>query len=180
MTKDEKISKIIEFTIKKFEGGFVNHKHDKGGPTNFGITQKVYNNYYRKKTSINDIKNMKIEEAIEIYKSIYFKGYSIDTKFPEELWHFMFDCYVNHSSKAVGRIIQRSLNDLGCKLMVDGVIGKQTLSKIPCYSTKNLLKYMIKWRIWLYNTIVKNDHSQEIFLEGWLNRANWFKDNKLW
>jgi len=180
MTKDEKISKIIEHTIKHFEGGYVNNKNDKGGATNFGITRKTYETYFNKTVTNEDIKNMKISEAIEIYRKNYFDSYEIDTRFPEELWHFMFDCYVQHNPISVRKIVQRALNDCGEKLVVDGVLGKQTYSKLPCYSTEIVLQYMIKWRIWLYDQIMKNDSSQLIFKDGWMNRVNWFKGNRLW
>lgn len=180
MTKDEKISKIIEHTIKNFEGGFVNKKNDKGGATNFGITKATYEKYFNKTVTVEDIKNMKISEAIEIYRNNYFDCYEIDVRFPEELWHFIFDCYVQHSPISTRKIVQRSLNDCGENLKVDGVLGKQTYSKIPCYSTNIILQYMIKWRIWLYNEIIKNTPSQKEFEGGWLKRANWFKENKLW
>lgn len=179
MTKDEKIYKIIEYTIKNFEGGYVNDPADSGGPTNFGITQKVYDKFFNVKSSIEDIKNMKMSDAVKIYRSMYFTFNNIDTRYHEDLWHFIFDCYVQHGPNATGKIIQRALNSLGESLEIDGVIGIKTLEKIACHSPEDILKYMIEWRIWLYNQIVSNKPSQNKFLKGWLKRANWFKDNKL-
>ena len=31
--------------VLKWEGGYVNNKYDKGGATNYGITQNTYNNW---------------------------------------------------------------------------------------------------------------------------------------
>jgi len=180
MTIEEKINKIIYHTIKNFEGGYVNNPHDKGGPTNFGITQHVYDTYFKVNSSINDIKNMDISKAIEIYNAQYFKQNKIEVIYPEELWHFVFDCYVQHGSKATGKIIQRSLNSLGESLVVDGDIGNKTIEKISCYSSEDMLKYMIEWRIWLYKQIIKLNPSQKVFEKGWMSRVNWFKGNKLW
>lgn len=40
---------LIVPKILKWEGGYVNHPFDKGGPTNKGITIETYESYCRKK-----------------------------------------------------------------------------------------------------------------------------------
>lgn len=42
------------------EGGYVNGKDDKSGPTNMGITQLTYSNYRKRKgLPLNDVENNK-------------------------------------------------------------------------------------------------------------------------
>ena len=53
---------IIEITLEH-EGGYVHDPNDLGGETNFGIAGRFYPDV--------DIKNLTIEGAKEIYKTIY-------------------------------------------------------------------------------------------------------------
>ena len=52
------------------EGGYNMVKGDK--PTNYGITQDVYSKYIGRPASIDDMKNMPVEHAQDIYKTQYF------------------------------------------------------------------------------------------------------------
>ena len=54
----EKFNKCIFFVLKQ-EGGYSNNPSDPGGETNYGISRKSYPN--------EDIKNMTVERAKEIY-----------------------------------------------------------------------------------------------------------------
>lgn len=47
MTK-ENFEKALEFLFPS-EGGYVNNKKDRGGPTNMGITQTTLNSYRKRK-----------------------------------------------------------------------------------------------------------------------------------
>ena len=55
------------------EGGFVNHPADRGGPTNYGITKKVYEEFVGRPVSIQEIKDMPIGNVVAIYKEKYWE-----------------------------------------------------------------------------------------------------------
>lgn len=55
--------------ILKFEGGFVDHPADKGGATNKGITQAVYDAY--RQTNRRSVKFIEDNEVRDIYQSNY-------------------------------------------------------------------------------------------------------------
>ena len=57
MTKDE----IFDAILGK-EGGYVNHSDDKGGPTNWGITQEVA----RAHGYSGDMRNLTRQQALDI------------------------------------------------------------------------------------------------------------------
>lgn len=54
--------------ILMVEGGFSNHKHDKGGATNYGIINSVAKKYGY------DVEKLTIEQAKEIYYKDYYKN----------------------------------------------------------------------------------------------------------
>ena len=66
------MAKLTEFediiaVVLKHEGGFVDDPDDRGGATNWGVTQKVYETFREEKCTADDIKKMTQEEAEEIY-----------------------------------------------------------------------------------------------------------------
>lgn len=60
----------IDFVFQ-YEGGYVNHPQDPGGPTNRGITLNTARAYWKKDASIADIKAMPKAVAEGIYKTQY-------------------------------------------------------------------------------------------------------------
>ena len=65
-TKIPTIEEMLD-TILKHEGGFVNHPNDRGGATNFGVTIREYGEWIGRPATIQDMKNMKKEEARDIF-----------------------------------------------------------------------------------------------------------------
>ena len=64
----------LSFTLK-YEGGYSNHPDDPGGPTNFGITQHVYNLYRNSKNLIiQSVQNISTDEMHEIYQINYWNA----------------------------------------------------------------------------------------------------------
>ncbi|ELW9416697.1 hypothetical protein SIO58_000529, partial [Enterobacter hormaechei] len=69
MTKDD-----IFNTILGKEGGYVDHPNDKGGPTNWGITQATA----RAHGYTGDMRNLTREQALAILESDYWYGPRFD------------------------------------------------------------------------------------------------------
>lgn len=69
MTKDE----IFNAILGK-EGGYVNHPDDKGGPTNWGITQAVA----RAHGFTGDMRNLTRQQALDILTADYWTGPRFD------------------------------------------------------------------------------------------------------
>ncbi|MGT3216592.1 glycosyl hydrolase 108 family protein, partial [Yersinia enterocolitica] len=69
MTKSD----IFDAILGK-EGGYVNHPDDKGGPTRWGITQKVA----RAHGYMGDMRNLPRETALSILEADYWTGPRFD------------------------------------------------------------------------------------------------------
>ena len=67
MNDKERFKLAMQYLFKA-EGAYSNHKCDKGGATNYGITQKTYD-YYRKKKELclEPVINITKQEAENIY-----------------------------------------------------------------------------------------------------------------
>jgi len=159
------------------EDGFVNHPADRGGPTNFGVTQATLAAWRGREVSIEDVKSLTIEEAREIYRTKYYLGPKID-KLPNLIQPLMFDMSINHGPGTAIILFQRVMNEHGIPCDVDGGVGDETIGcadkAVQQFGTA-LINFLVDKRIQFYHQIVEKNSSQEVFLKGWLKRANEFR-----
>lgn len=162
------ITKLLEH-----EGGYVNNPADKGGPTNFGITQTTYDTWMRKQTknpnyksTIDEIKNMSVGNAILIYKENYWDKVGGDKIKYYATAYAIFDQAVNFGPSVA---IKRAQKVAG--VTQDGVVGPKTLEAINKIKDTDFVNQFVLLTESAYRTIVANNPSQSVFLQGWLNRA---------
>jgi len=108
-----------------YEGGYVNHPKDPGGPTNNGITQAVYDAYRKVRgLPLQSVKLILSDEVADIYNKQYWKLIRGDS-LPAGLDYAVFDFAVNSGVSRATRYLQRlvGVND-------DGVIGNATLASV--------------------------------------------------
>lgn len=161
------------------EGGFVNHPADRGGPTNFGITQKTLAAYRGKPVSLDDVRSLTKGEATRIYIDDYYLKPGV-WKLPQEVQEQVFDMCVNHGQKRAFMILQEALNTHARKqvISVDGKIGPLMINatEMAVADVGNIINnFIADARITFYERLIRNDPSQEVFRRGWMNRANSFK-----
>ena len=135
---------MLKFILAR-EGGYVNRKTDRGGPTNKGVTQVTYNSYRRSKDLLTkDVKDITQQEVEDIYYNNYYKASGADKIDNPRLALYVFDTAILH-----------------------GVYGaKQILKK----SGGSLEKFEQLRREHYYQEVKKNPEKKK-FLQGWLNRV---------
>lgn len=121
-------------------------------PTKMGITINTFRKKYPG-ASVEDLKNMTEVQAKEIYHDFYYKHYGID-KVPEEVREQTFDLYVNHSPKGV-RQIQKNAN---------------RFKELPRGNA------LVEGRREYYHSLVVSNPEKEVFMDGWMNRAEVFRN----
>lgn len=156
------------------EGGFVNDPADRGGATNYGITQATLSDWLGRQASIADVQGLTTDEAKQIYAKNYFTGPKLN-QLPELIQPVMLDAAVN---SGVGRSIkwlQTVLNETGHgPLTVDGGIGPQTIAAANAAAAAmgaDLNKALIDIRRTFLQALVQKDPSQKKFENGWMNRC---------
>ena len=156
--------------IKRWEGGYVNHPLDKGGCTNSGVTISAYRYAFGKSKTCEDLKNMKEEEWEYIFKTNYWDRWKADEINNQSVANICVD-YVWASGVYGIKYIQQILG-----VTADGIVGKKTLAALNGYKNQKLLFEKI-WarRKYHFETIVKRNPSQKVFLRGWLRRLDAFK-----
>ncbi len=157
------------FLVLGHEGGYSDHKADRGGKTNFGITQAVYDEWrissgYGRQPIIG----ISAAEVRSIYLSRYWLFGKCD-RLPEPLDYVHFDGCVNHGVGQAAKFLQRALG-----VVDDGSIGPVTLRAVEEESKAgNILlicEDILNQREDFYDHLANKDKSQMAFLRGWKNR----------
>jgi len=147
------------------EGGFVNHKYDRGGKTKYGISQRQYPDI--------DIENLTKEKAMKITKRDYWNKLSCDEFDNEELKLEMLDFGFVAGTSRCARYLQQALNLMGYDCIVDSIIGPNTVNQAnrACRKyAKALLAAIRGFEFEHFKRLALKDESQKAFIKGWLAR----------
>jgi uncharacterized protein (TIGR02594 family) len=161
------------------EGGFVDHKDDKGKSTKFGITIATLKSWRGQTVTVDDVKNLTLAEAKQIYKKGYWDAMGLDKFDSYFLAQMLFDQGVNGGTVTAAKRFQSALNVLGSRLTVDGKIGPMTLAESKKYHELAIANEFIKATQDNYADIVVRDNSQIAFIRGWVNRSQVLMDKMI-
>lgn len=183
-TYDRIMDRILER-----EGGYVNHKDDTGGETNFGITKAVAienKGLWSKYGWDGNMKSMPKAFAKEVYRLRYWNKVNGDAlhRIHPLLADHLFDFGINAGTGTAVKHLQRALNALNRKQVdyadvgVDGALGQGTLRSLEAYVRKrgkmgleNLIVALVMMQWNHYLIITENREANESFTNGWLERA---------
>jgi lysozyme family protein len=133
---------IIQEWILNVEGGYVDDPNDPGGETKYGISKKSFPRL--------DIKNLTIEQALDIYRSVYWQPLALDN-LNFALGFVVFDCAILCGAGWAANALKEAYHEVG------------NLSSNQDLLAMNLISQRIK-----YHTQDPNFHH---FGQGWLNRV---------
>ena len=163
-------SDALELTLR-FEGGYSNVEGDRGGATNYGITQKVFDHYrLGLNLSTVDVRAITMDEVAAIYKMWYWNPAHADALTPS-LAKVHFDSAVNHG---VGRAVKWLQQVVG--VTSDGFWGPQTFAAIATADQDSLVPPYLALREVFYHKIVAADATQAKFLPQWLKRVEQLRE----
>jgi len=133
--------------VLKYEGGYVDHPKDPGGPTNKGVTQAVYDTWRKSKDlSTQSVRNISDSEVATIYKNLYWDRISGDY-LPSGVDFAVFDYAVNSGVSRAARTLQSIVG-----VTQDGVVGPETIEAAKTYVamavTNKRLAFMQSLSIW--------------------------------
>lgn len=176
----KRIDALLDELIAR-EGGYVNHAADRGGPTNWGVTEQVARAY----GYAGDMRALPRPTAVEIYRCRYWErpGFSAVAQRCAGLAEELFDTGVNMGPVTAGKLLQRALNALNRgavdypDLGVDGDLGPMTLAAIDALIAKRgqviagtvLLRAVDALQCARYIEIAERNPTQEAFVFGWIS-----------
>jgi len=153
----------IDHTIDVYEGSYVDNKKDPGGETNFGISSKTYKDI--------DIKNLKREQAVEIYFRDYWEPNRCG-EMPAGIGEKVFDISVNCGRTAAAKMLQRALKACGMiDIVDDGIIGDKTMGTLKKADPLCVKAALTAEHAAYYRALVDQRPELLVFINGWLNRA---------
>lgn len=138
------------------EGGYSNNPNDPGGPTNWGVTEKVarFDGY------MGDMRDFPQDWAKKIYRAQYWDGCGID-QLPHEVRFDVFDGAVNSGNAQSIKWLQRAVGAID-----DGVIGPGTVAACKNIPGNIVAKRYNGYRL-LFMTGLK---TWPVFGGGWARR----------
>lgn len=153
------------------EGGYSNHSADRGGATNLGVTQEVYDDYRSGKGLCRiPVSGISAIEVNDIYRTRYWKPIMGD-QLPPGVDLVVFDAAVNHGVRQASKFLQRALG-----VDDDGIVGKATIKAAheddAAGNTPKVISNIIDQRRDFYAMLVAKNASQKVFLAGWNNRLD--------
>lgn len=163
----------LDFVLR-WEGGYVNDPDDRGGATNRGITQAMFNAWRKAKGKpIAPVREIGTTEVRAIYRANYWDAVTGDglAGINPKMALCVFDAAVQSGPVVASKTFQRVV-----RTPPDGVIGPASLG---CYRLRRtergdrpLLEGFMDRRRGFYAAIVLRDPTQRKFSAGWRNRRN--------
>ena len=173
------LDRLIDGLIDR-EGGYVNHRDDRGGPTRYGITEKVA----RAHGYHGPMAMLPREEARAIYKRLFWHRprYDAVAERAPMIAAELFDTGVNMGPAVASTFLQRALTALNRQgrdypdLVPDGKIGKKTLAALDRFLAMRgdaggeqvLLRALEALQGERYLALAEQRPANESFLYGWL------------
>lgn len=158
----------------KFEGGYTDNEFDPGGSTKYGITLKVLQELGKDfdsdgDTDKEDVKLLPLQEAKDIYKTLYWNGDLINS---QNIAEKNFDMGVNMGVITAAKYLQQACVACGNILTVDGHIGNKSIQAINSCDPKKLMDVLCQIQINHYWNIINSD------VKTYADSRNWPKDLK--
>jgi lysozyme family protein len=158
------------------EAGYVDNPADKGGPTNFGITQMVLTAWRGTVCTPADVKAMSSIEASAIYMDRFIKSPGFDRILDDPLRAAVVDAGVQHSPARAARWLQELAG-----VQADGLFGPVSATAVNALDPRQARARFIATRARFYGRIIADDanklakdrgiHTQGEFAAGWMDRC---------
>lgn len=168
--------------VKKVERGYSNDRKDRGNyvggnfiGTNHGISAPLLAKYMGKTPTVEDMKNLSYEKALEIYKKEFWNRLKLEHLKNQSIANIIYDGCVNQGVNTMRSIIRDALEENNINVDDDdNIFSEKILSKINDMDSEILFNSIKKHRINKY----KQARTYKTHGSGWLNRINNITYNK--
>lgn len=169
----------LQETLRK-EGRLADHKSDRGGITDYGISLRFLKGLPLIDGDITgdghvneeDVKALTPADVAKLYRKHFWDYYRLDEIQHDRIAVKAFDLLVNMRSVSAVKIIQRALRACNKPVLEDGGLGSNTIGTINSIQDELRLLAAIRSESYgHYRLIIAADPTQATFHDGWKNRA---------
>lgn len=159
-------------SLIKVEGGFAAHDGHNGA-VNFGVTSSFLK-LIGKPNSVEDVRNLTIDDAKAIYLKWYWNLYKLDQIQDQRTATLLFHMVVNNLAKIAILYFQMSLQESGVALPATGIMGPRVISGVNGLAPDTLLRFVDVFKgkmLARYQKLAQdNPHTYAKDLPGWTAR----------
>ena len=156
------LKELLPFVLKWEGTEYTDHPEDDGGATKYGVTQNTLSQHRGKKVSKEEVKNLTISEAEEIYESKYWNLIRGE-KLSSGVALIVFDGAVNHGVDRMVGFVQQAVD-----VNTTNKFDDSTLEAVKESNQFELVMKLSNLRRSRYT----NHKDFKTFGKGWLNRLN--------
>lgn len=162
------VEAIIDDIIRREGSTYTNHPSDRGGETNYGITQRAWENYWAQQYVEGDIAlpaevcDITAQHARAFYRHEHVIPFMWISH--RGLRDLVIDSSVNHGQHLTVRWLQAAAD-----VTVDGIVGPITTRAVNARPHTCYTRLLVS-RLKCYADIAASDETQTVFLRGWINR----------
>ena len=160
----------VQYTLQNEGSKYTNNPADSGGPTKYGITLQNLGRWNESKAipipTANDVMNLTITEAIQIYHAFFWNPLSLDQIVDQRVATAIFDMGVNMGPGKSAEIAQAVAG-----VKADGALGPHSVAAINAKPSRQFLADFIAQIQDHYVELVLAKPDKIVFLKGWLSRS---------
>ena len=165
------IDQMLDDVIRR-EGGYVHDPVDRGGPTNYGITQRTLRAWRGQAVTPTDVRRLTRDEARAIYQRRYVDAPGFAT-LPDPLRAQVVDNGVLSGPRQAVKDLQRAIGGV----TVEGRLGPKTRAALRQQGVAGVHARLIQVRAARIGRLVQRAPAQVRFLRGWLTRITAFAED---
>ena len=151
---------------------YTNDPNDKGGPTKFGITLRVYRSFYNMDATAEDIQNMTVDKAKNLYLTLYWLELNCDKILNDPIAIAIFDTAVLYGPGTSARLAQKTVNAIGLFLKVDGDLGDESVTKLNQLKGDEFIDVFRGLVLNRITEVVSKIPTDKEYEAGWSKRAD--------
>jgi lysozyme family protein len=150
---------------------FVDNPNDPGGATKFGITLRILERRLDRVIEKSDVENLTEDVASRIYFDDYWLPLGCDKMTSQEIATCIFDTAVLYGPVPAAQMAQKTANNYGAQLKIDGVLGPESLAAINMVSPEDFIVTFCNLVLKRVDAVISAHPNEEVFENGWVNRA---------
>lgn len=151
---------------------YTDNPHDSGGPTKFGVTLWTYSAFLGRSVLPQEIEELTLDKVKPFYWARYWSPLNCNQIMQAPIAVCLFDSAVLYGVGTAGIFAQKALVQCGASLKFDGVIGDKSIAAFNSTKVDDFLKSFHGLILQRIDAVIKLDPKNEVFRNGWTNRAN--------